>query len=76
LAGLRWQSHSQLLAGLSDRLRLLSPEQVLARGYSITRDEVTGAIIRCADQTQPEQALRTRLQHGEIRSVVAKPAGG
>ncbi|NBV22929.1 MAG: hypothetical protein EBS05_13555, partial [Proteobacteria bacterium] len=58
------------LAALTSRLRLLSPENVLARGYSITTDATTGAVIRNAEQTQPGQTLRTRVQHGEVKSVV------
>ena len=62
------------LGALLDRLRLLSPENVLARGYSITTDAATGAVIRRADQATPGQTLRTRVQHGEVTSVVSKPA--
>ncbi|KAF0179480.1 MAG: exodeoxyribonuclease VII large subunit [Limisphaerales bacterium] len=58
------------LAALTSRLRLLSPENVLARGYSITTDAATGKVIRSAEQTKPGQTLRTRVQHGEIESVV------
>ena len=58
------------LAALTSRLRLLSPENVLARGYSITTDAATGKVIRRAEQTMPGQTLRTRVQHGEVVSVV------
>ncbi|MEO6183469.1 MAG: exodeoxyribonuclease VII large subunit, partial [Verrucomicrobiota bacterium] len=34
------------LANLATRLRLLSPEQILARGYSITTDATSGKVIR------------------------------
>ena len=57
---------------LLDRLRLLSPENVLARGYSITTDAATGAVIRRAEQVKAGQQLRTRVQRGEIDSVVRK----
>jgi exodeoxyribonuclease VII large subunit len=60
------------LAALISRLRLLSPDNVLARGYSITTDAATGQVIRNPQQTQPGQALRTRVQHGEFGSVVAE----
>jgi len=30
------------------RLRLLGPEQVLSRGYSITMDAATGKVLRAA----------------------------
>jgi exodeoxyribonuclease VII large subunit len=55
---------------LADRLRLLGPEQVLARGYSITMDARDGRIIRSVRETHPGQKLRTRLQTGEVQSVV------
>lgn len=59
----------QRVEALGARLRLLGPEQVLARGYSITRDEATGAILRDATKVIPGQRLRTRLKKGEVRSV-------
>jgi exodeoxyribonuclease VII large subunit len=62
------------LVALTARLRLLSPDNVLARGYSITTDAATGQVIRRAEQAKPGQQLRTRVQQGEIRSVVSKPS--
>ena len=58
------------LVALTSRLRLLSPENVLARGYSITTDAATGAVIRDAAQTAPGTKLRTRVQRGEVESAV------
>jgi exodeoxyribonuclease VII large subunit len=55
-------------------LRLLSPNNVLERGYSITRDEITGKVIRASNEVRPGQSLKTRLKSGEIRSVVADPS--
>jgi exodeoxyribonuclease VII large subunit len=55
---------------LASRLRLLGPEQVLARGYSITMDAASGQVIREAKQAKGGQRLRTRLQSGEIQSRV------
>jgi exodeoxyribonuclease VII large subunit len=57
------------LGTLEVRLRLLGPEQVLARGYSITRLAETGEVVRDAGQVKPGQRLRTRLKQGEVRSV-------
>lgn len=74
---LREQANRQILArrqhcaALAARLRLLGPEQVLTRGYSITLDDASGAIIRSAVGTQPGQKLRTRLKAGEVRSTVS-----
>ena len=58
------------LAAAAERLRLLGPEQVLARGYSITLDAATGAVIRRPEDAPPWRVLTTRLQAGELRSRV------
>ncbi|MFM7102558.1 MAG: exodeoxyribonuclease VII large subunit, partial [Verrucomicrobiota bacterium] len=65
--------------GLADRrarldrmvaaLRMLSPEQVLERGFSITFDAATGTVVRKAGDIRPGQRLRTRLASGEVGSV-------
>lgn len=56
------------LATVAARLRLLGPEQVLGRGYSITMDAATGEILRHARDVRPGQKLRTRLHHGIVGS--------
>jgi exodeoxyribonuclease VII large subunit len=58
-------------AALSARLQLLDPEQVLARGFSITLDAATGRVIRNAAETRPGQKLKTRLKTGEVSSIVS-----
>jgi exodeoxyribonuclease VII large subunit len=58
------------LDSLQARLRLLGPEQVLARGYSITLEAETGKVVRHAKQVAGGQRLRTRLQKGEVLSKV------
>lgn len=65
------------LAALLDRLRLLAPENVLARGYSITTDAATGRVIRHVGQVKAGQTLRTRVRAGEFESIVppARSAG-
>jgi exodeoxyribonuclease VII large subunit len=55
---------------LKTRLHLLGPEQVLARGYSITTDLETGKALRDAGKVQAGQRLKTRLKSGEIFSKV------
>ena len=50
-------------------LHLLSPRNVLERGYSITTDAASGQVVRDAAEVQPGQRLKTRLNQGEIRSV-------
>ena len=68
--GLRNGKHR--FEAIAARLRLLGPEQVLARGYSITLDAATGTVIRRARDAQAGQHLRTRVQEGEIASRVEK----
>ena len=63
---LQWQNE---MAAFAARLRLLSPENVLARGYSITQDRATGRIIRRAAEVKPRQKLKTRLSQGQIDST-------
>ena len=55
---------------LDAKLRLLGPEQVLGRGYSITMDAASGAVVRDAASVKPGQRLRTRLKAGEVKSRV------
>ncbi len=68
----RHRSHDaqNRLAMLEARLRLLGPEQVLARGYSITRDAATGGILRDSSEVSAGQLLETRLKKGTLRSRV------
>lgn len=56
------------------RLDALSPEQLLARGYSLTRDE-QGRILRSADDVQAGQTIFTQLAKGELASVVTMKEG-
>jgi exodeoxyribonuclease VII large subunit len=55
-------------AALEARLRLLGPEQVLARGYSITTDAQSGKVLREARAVTAGQRLKTRLKAGEVFS--------
>jgi exodeoxyribonuclease VII large subunit len=55
---------------LGAHLRLLGPEQVLARGYSITSDVETGAVLREVVRLKAGQRLKTRLKGGEVISRV------
>ena len=66
----RWRSRQDLLAAAATRLRLLSPQQVLARGYSITADAATGKVIRAANEVRVGQKIKTKLKSGEISSAV------
>ncbi|MFN0066212.1 MAG: exodeoxyribonuclease VII large subunit [Limisphaerales bacterium] len=56
------------LAVAEARLRLLSPDAVLARGYSITLEADSGRVLRDAREVPAGSNLRTRLARGEVRS--------
>jgi exodeoxyribonuclease VII large subunit len=58
------------IATIEARLRLLGPDQVLARGYSITMDGETGRIIRESKAVEPGAKIKTKLKSGEIISTV------
>ena len=82
LAGRFWRAKPALLVKtrreylhqLEKRLNSLGPEQVLARGYSITTDAATGKVLRDAKKIMPGQKLKTRLAQGEVLSK-AEAAG-
>ena len=54
---------------LEKRLHALGPEQVLARGYSITTDAATGQVLRDAAAIKAGQKLKTRLAKGDVISL-------
>ena len=60
----------QRIAGLSGKLRLLGPDNVISRGYSIVRDAKTRAILRSVKKVKTGQKLKTIVADGEIESTV------
>jgi exodeoxyribonuclease VII large subunit len=68
LVHVRFRDLKNGLAATEARLRLLGPEQVLARGYSITMDAATGRVFRAAGEVKAGQRLKTRLKAGEVFS--------
>ncbi len=61
---------AERLQAQAAQLESLSPLNVLARGYSLTRRLADGQVVRSADQVQPGDLLRTNLHSGEIVSRV------
>ena len=57
------------LAQRRRRLEALSPELVLARGYSITLDE-EGRLLRSAAETAPDRGIQVRLARGTLSARV------
>lgn len=55
---------------LRQRVQDASPEKLLARGYSLTLKE--GRVVRDASTLQPGDCLVTRLQKGQVTSVVSQ----
>jgi exodeoxyribonuclease VII large subunit len=72
LAHVRFKDLKNGLAATEARLRLLGPEQVLSRGYSITMDAASGKVLRDVAQVKAGQRLKTRLQKGEVLSQVER----
>jgi exodeoxyribonuclease VII large subunit len=55
---------------LAARLEALSPLNVLARGYTLTRKESDQSVVRRAVDVRPGERLMTLLQQGRIMSRV------
>jgi exodeoxyribonuclease VII large subunit len=66
----RMEQHHEQLRAMSARLESLSPLNVLARGYSLTRKEGEAALLHDAGQVRPGERIVTRLARGEIVSCV------
>jgi len=62
----RIQRESEQLSALAARLEALSPLGVLARGYSVTRRAVDGALVFDASKLQPGDQVVTRVSRGEF----------
>jgi exodeoxyribonuclease VII large subunit len=63
-------SGKHAISALAARLEALSPLNVLARGYSLTRTEAKSVLVRSADQVQPGDRLITKVHRGQIVSRV------
>jgi exodeoxyribonuclease VII large subunit len=66
----RFAGATRALAHRAERLHALSPDGVLARGYSITTDAESGAVIRSASETRPQKRVGIRLGSGRIAARV------
>jgi exodeoxyribonuclease VII large subunit len=68
----RFGAAQQGLDHRRERLLALSPDAVLSRGYSITLDAETGAVLRAAGETAVDRKLRIRLATGRLGARVEK----
>lgn len=63
------RQHTGRLAALSAHLHHLSPQQVLGRGYSITRDGA-GRILRSAAEVESGAPISIELARGRLHATV------
>ncbi len=66
----RFDTATRALVHRRERLTALSPDGVLARGYSITQDAETGAVLRSSSDTAVQRRVRVRLAAGRIGARV------
>jgi exodeoxyribonuclease VII large subunit len=55
-----------------EKLNVLSPLNILERGYSITRLAASGAIVKSAHQLHAGDSLDIKLKDGEAYCIVDK----
>ncbi|GAC1662469.1 MAG: exodeoxyribonuclease VII large subunit [Candidatus Dormibacteraceae bacterium] len=66
----RFATASQGLEHRTQRLLALSPDAVLSRGYSITQDAESGAVLRSSASTVVNRRVRIRLGAGRLGARV------
>ncbi|TMD28842.1 MAG: exodeoxyribonuclease VII large subunit [Chloroflexi bacterium] len=66
----RFSGATRALSHRRERLIALSPDGVLARGYSITQDAESGAVIRSDSATSASRRVRIRLGQGRLGARV------
>lgn len=65
------KNKKQRLSFLEKNIKLVSPDSILARGYSITSDK-NGKMIKTAHQLLPGDEIITRFSDGSISSIIKK----
>src|SRR5205085_6621950 len=66
----RWERDQQRVQAAAARLEALSPLNVLARGYSVTRKVADHTVVLSPDQVEPGERLITQLHGGRVVSRV------
>jgi exodeoxyribonuclease VII large subunit len=66
----RFEIATSTLAHSRQQLIAFSPESVLSRGYSITQDAETGAVLRSSRDTAAKRKVRIRLAAGHLGARV------
>ena len=62
------QRQREQLDNMEDKIRLLHPDNILKRGFSITR--LKGKAVTGAEALRAGDHIVTQLYEGEVRSVV------
>ncbi|RMG34461.1 MAG: exodeoxyribonuclease VII large subunit [Planctomycetota bacterium] len=71
-ARLRVSEARQQLSAIAASLRALSPLNVLARGYTVTRHVPSGRVITDAGDVKPGQRVITQCHRGAFESMVTE----
>ena len=66
------KEHTAALANIEQHVNILNPENVLKRGYSITR--VNGKLVRSTREVKEGDVLDTRVVDGQVSSTVNSPS--
>ena len=66
----RLERETQNMGRLAAQLQTLSPVNVLARGYSLTKSEASGQLVRNVVECAVGERLVTQLQHGRVVSRI------
>jgi exodeoxyribonuclease VII large subunit len=66
------QDRESRMARLAGKIESLSPLAVLARGYTITQNAATNAVVRGAGDLRVGQSIVTRFASGEAVSKVER----
>ena len=74
-AAARVAASTTRLATLQNQLRLVSPQTILDRGFSITTT-ADGKILRSHSSVTPGDLITTQLADGKIKSTVGEPRQG
>ncbi len=67
----RLELYEERVRGWQEKIRLLSPESALARGFSLTKNK-QGEIVSSIEQVKMGESLVTMLVDGELGSIINK----
>lgn len=65
----RTDREQETIRQMQHRVRALSPQETLSRGYAVVMTEA-GAVVKDADQLKPADTLAIRLARGEVTAAV------